>query len=83
MYPYRCDFYIVCDNLYIELNAHWTHGGGPFDENDDECKKQLNEWVEKAKTSKFYQKAIEVWTSRDVEKLLCAKKNNLNFITIY
>lgn len=82
-YPFYCDFYIVEDDLFIELNAHWTHGGKPFDENDEECIKQLQEWREKAKTSKFYENAIETWTVRDVKKLETAKKNRINYKTIY
>lgn len=26
-YPYSCDFYIKPQDLFIELNLHWTHGG--------------------------------------------------------
>ena len=82
-YPYYCDFYILEDDLFIELNAHWTHGGKPFDPKDKECLEQLSLWQEKAKTSKFYEQAIETWTVRDVKKAECAKKNNLNYKVIY
>ena len=82
-YPFYCDFYIVEDDLFIELNAHWTHGGKPFDANDPNCIKQLKEWKQKAKESKFYQAAIETWTQRDVKKQKIAKDNNLNYKVIY
>lgn len=82
-YPFYCDFYIVEDDLFIELNAHWTHGGKPFNPNDEECIQQLNEWKEKAKTSQFVQNAIQTWTVRDVEKQRVAKENNLNYKVIY
>lgn len=82
-YPYRCDFYIVEDDLFIELNAHWSHGGHPFDPSNKEDIEKLKEWQEKAKTSKFYANAIITWTIRDVEKQKCAKEHNLNYITIY
>lgn len=82
-YPFYCDFYIKEDDLFIELNLHWTHGGRPYDPNDAKCQRQLQLWQEKAKTSKFYQQAIETWTIRDVKKLETAKKNNLNYKTIY
>lgn len=82
-YPFYCDFYIVEDDLFIELNAHWTHGGKPYNPEDRDCQKQLEEWKEKAKTSQFYQQAIETWTVRDVQKLKCAKDNNLNYKVIY
>lgn len=82
-YPFRCDFYIIPENLYIELNLHWTHGGRPFDPNDEDCQKQLAVWQEKAKTSKFFENAIQTWTIRDVEKQRIAKENNLNYKVIY
>ena len=82
-YPYYCDFYILEDDLFIELNAHWTHGGRPYDPNDKECQEQLALWQEKAKTSQFYANAIITWTIRDVEKQRCAKEKNLNYKVIY
>ena len=82
-YPYRCDFYIKSKDLFIELNAHWTHGEHPFDETNSEDIQTLNKWREKAKTSHFYEQAIDTWTRRDVEKLKCLRKNKLNFKIIY
>lgn len=82
-YPYKCDFYIKSEDLFIELNAHWTHGGKPYDPKDKECQEQLGKWKEKAKTSKFYENAIKTWTERDVKKLQIAKENNLNYKVIY
>ena len=82
-YPFYCDFYIVEDDLFIELNAHWTHGGKPFNPNDEECQKKLAVWEEKAKQSKFYENAIKTWTERDVKKQQIAKENNLNYKVIY
>ena len=82
-YPFACDFYIKSEDKFIELNAHWTHGGMPFDPEDEECQKQLQKWKEKAKTSKFYENAIDIWTRRDVQKLQLAIENNLNYEIIW
>lgn len=82
-YPFNCDFYIIEKDLFIELNAHWTHGGQPYDPDNPECQKQLLEWQEKAKTSKYYQNAIYVWTDLDVRKRKIAEENNLNYKTMY
>lgn len=82
-YPFYCDFYIVEDDLFIELNAHWTHGGRPYDPNSSECQEQLKIWKEKAQTSKFFQNAIQTWTIRDVNKQRIAQENNLNYKVIY
>ena len=38
---------------------------------------------EKAKTSNWYKKMIEVWLDRDVRKLEYAKKNKLNYIVLW
>ena len=81
-YPYKCDFYIPSEDLFIEVHANWTHGGRPYKQNDPECQKQLELWKEKAKTSKYYQNAIYTWTVLDVKKVETANKNNLNFKTI-
>lgn len=82
-YSYSCDFYIKSEDLFIELNLHWTHGGRPFNKDDDFCKNKLSVWQEKAKTSKFYMLAIDVWTRRDTDKIKCAYNNSLKYITYY
>lgn len=81
-YPYHCDFYIVSEDLFIELNRFPTHYIEPFDENNNDhlnllehCKNNPSNWVEK--------KLVGVWAGSDVEKRKLAEKNNLNYITIY
>lgn len=82
-YPYYCDFYIKEEDLFIELNAHWTHGGHPFDPTSKKDLETLALWQEKAKQSKFYAQAIYIWTELDPKKQKCAKDNNLNYKAIY
>ena len=82
-YNHRCDFYIVSLDLFIELNLHWTHGGMPFDPDDEECQKKLTLWQEKAKVSKYYASAIYTWTQLDVKKFEDARKNNLKYLVVY
>lgn len=82
-YPFNCDFYIKSLDLFIEINGHWTHGGRPYNSTEEFCQRQLSEWQEKSKNSKFYTNAINVWTVRDVTKLSYLKKNNLNYMIIY
>lgn len=82
-YNHRCDFYIVSEDLFIELNLHWTHGYVPFNENDAFCIKQLSNWKEKAKVSKFYEQAINTWTVLDVCKLRDALNSGINYMVIY
>lgn len=82
-YPFHCDFYLVDYDLFIEIQAIWTHGRRPFDINDPECQKTLREWQDKAKTSQFYINAIEVWTDKDVKKREAAKASNINYLEVF
>lgn len=82
-YPFDCDFYIPSEDLFIEINKHWTHGGKPFDQFNLDDISMLEDWQESAKTSRFYQNAIYVWTDLDVRKQKYAKENNLNYKVIY
>lgn len=87
-YPFKCDFYIQELDLYIEYQGTWTHGFdgknliGPYI-NNKICKKVLRKWAKKAKISKYYAKAIEVWTIRDPLKRKVAKENNLNWLEFF
>ena len=82
-YPHACDFYIRSLDLFIELNIDWTHGGHPFNPENQADINKLAVWQEKAKKSKFYQKAIETWTKLDVQKFKDAKYHNLNYKVYY
>jgi hypothetical protein len=82
-YPFRCDFYVISEDLFIEINYHWTHGLMPFDINNPEHLIILDELQEKSKVSKYYEQAIYVWTDLDVRKLQCAIDNNLHYWRYY
>lgn len=70
-YPYFCDFYIPSSDLFIELNAHPSHGILPYDMMKFEDYSNLpNKWV-------------DVFARRDVEKLKKAKDSNINYLRIY
>ena len=81
MYPYNCDFYIKSLDLYIELQGTWVHGSEPYNPENPEHIKIVEFW--KSKNTKFYNKAIEIWTIRDVEKRKIASENNLNYIEVF
>lgn len=80
-YPYLCDFYDKDRDLFIEVNASWTHGYHWYEvENDvDTCKK----WKVKSKKSEYYANALEVFTKRDVEKRETARVNSLNYVALW
>jgi hypothetical protein len=81
LYPFVCDFYFPDSELYLEINAHWTHGGHPFDSTNKDDLIKLNQW--KQNNTHYYNNAIETWTVRDVLKRETAKKNNLNYVEVF
>lgn len=80
-YPFNCDFYVKSEDLFIEVNYHPAHNFHPFDESNDDDIKLLESF--RKKNTNWYNTVIDVWTNRDVMKLNCAKKNNLNYIAVY
>lgn len=81
-YPWRCDFYIKSRDLFIELNAAWTHGGHWFgDQEGDEAR--LSVWRELAEGSDYYRNAVHVWSEADVEKRERARAEGLNYLTFW
>lgn len=82
-YPFCCDFYIKSLDLFIEIQGTWSHGPHPFDKENPDDIKLLEEWKEKSKKSKYYEKAVIGWTIKDVEKRNKAKENNLIFLEIF
>lgn len=80
-YKFECDFYIPSEDLFIELNAHPTHGKHPFNElniSDTVRSKILKESFKPWDKSEY-----ETWAIRDVEKQRIAKENNLNYVVLY
>ena len=82
-YPFNCDFYIPSEDLFIEYQGTWTHGGHLFDLNSIEDQEKLKQWKIKAENSSYYANAITVWTVSDPLKYQTALKNNLNIKFIY
>lgn len=82
-YPFICDFYVEPLDLFIELNAHWTHGYHWFDKTCGiDCEK-LDAWTARAVDSVYYRDAIETWTVRDLQKRQTAVANNLNYVVFW
>lgn len=90
-YPFNCDFYIPSKDLFIEFNGSQYHQDHPFDKNNTDDIKILEELKEKANKSNRhkegklsqYDTMIYVWTDLDVRKRNIAKENKLNFIEIW
>lgn len=88
----RCDFYIVPLDLYVELQYSQYHMHEPFNENNKEHQQILQKLKDRssalhskpnARRHNQYDKMIEVWTVRDIEKITYAKELNLNLVLIY
>lgn len=90
LYPFHCDFYVSNLDLYIEYQGHWTHGKEPYDENDTKHKEVVDLWKARALKKNFkneykkqYEKAVQIWTTSDVNKRNTAIKNNLNWLEFF
>ena len=79
-YPFACDFYIPERQLYIELNATWTHGSAWYNINNPTHKEISKKWK---KSSGYYKSAYKTWTNLDVRKRKIAKENNLNYLVFW
>lgn len=82
-YPFKCDFYIPSEDLFIELHAGWEHQGHPFDKDNKEDLLLLETLKNKCNKSDYYTNVIYQWTDLDVKKLNTFKDNNLNYIIGY
>lgn len=81
-YPFVCDFYVKSLDLFIELNAHWSHGHHAFNSESNDAA-ILEQWQLKASTSCYYREAIITWTIRDVAKRTMAIQNGLNYLVFW
>ena len=77
-YPYLCDFYIKSRHLYIELNAHWSHGKHWYNADTDAI--LINEWKNK---SRYHQNAAVTFSERDVIKREISRQNCLNYVVFW
>ena len=84
-YPFACDFYIKSLDLFIELNANWTHGLHWFDSASDADMAKLKLWISRFNEtgSRSYKSAINTWTVRDPLKRQTAQDNNLNYLVFW
>ncbi len=80
-YPFSCDFYIKSIDTFIEYNGTWTHGGHPYDENNEEDLRKVRTW--KSKKSQFYENAVVNWTIRDPEKRRVAKETGIRLLEFW
>ena len=83
-YPFHVDFYISSIDVFIEINAHHSHGTHRFgtDPSDKQLLEELKKKVEKCPKSQA-KNIIRVWTQSDPLKIKTAQDNNLLYIPIW
>lgn len=82
-YPYACDFYVKDRDLFIELNASWTHGGRWWQQDSSWCRRQKAVWQDKATLHAFYKQALDTWLVRDTAKRAAAESGRLNYLVFW
>lgn len=80
-YPFACDFYVPSRDLFVELNGSWTHGGHWYEAGSEGDETKLGSWARKG--TAFYDKAVEVFTQRDVAKRAAAREAGLNYVVFW
>ena len=82
-YPYHVDVYIKSRDMFIELNAYWTHGNHWFNVDDALDVVTANVWLDRMTERSQYVGALVTWMYSDVEKRETARKNNLNYVVFW
>lgn len=81
-YLFFCDFYVKSRDLFIELNAMWTHNTHWY--TDDSTDKTIaSDWLASSDAKPFYLNAYETWTNRDVAKRAAARHAKLNYVVFW
>lgn len=80
-YPFNCDFYIKSLDLFIELNAHYSHHTHWFDANNSDDVLRREHMLLSGKKRNI--NAVRVWCETDVEKRRIAKQNSLRYLVFW
>lgn len=81
-YPFNCDFYVKSKDLFIELNLFPTHGKEPFNPQNKNHVKLLEQYKINPKNWVERQMPL-IWAGTDVLKAEWAVQNKLNYVRIY
>lgn len=80
-YPFSCDFYIKSLDLFIEINAHYSHGGHWFDASlHDDVLRQQHLLSSGKKRSLA---AVKTWCEKDVKKRQKAKESGIRYLVFW
>lgn len=80
-YPFSCDFYIKSLDLFIEINAHYSHGDHWFDENShDDALRRTHLMQSDSRRSRI---SVDTWCVNDLKKREKAKLSNINYLVFW
>lgn len=80
-YPYSCDFYIKSQDLFIELNAHYSHGNHWYDAGSHDDVLRVRHLLESG--NKRSANAVKTWTVNDVAKRAAAKASGIKYLVFW
>ena len=81
VYPTKCDFYIKSRDLYIELNAYWSHGYHWYSGSQEDLDRIA--WWKSGVYDGYYEGGVDTFTRRDVLKRETARRNQLNYVVFW
>lgn len=87
-YPFRVDFYIPLEDIFIEYQGFEGHGGHAFNYKNEKDVAILLDWAKKADKKKIdrrnkYLAYIAIWVENDPLKRKVAKNNDLNWFEFF
>lgn len=80
-YPYSCDFYIKSQDLFIEVNAHYSHGNHWYDALDHDDVLRVKHLL--ASDSHRSKAAVKTWTVDDAAKRAKAKRSGIKYLVFW
>jgi hypothetical protein len=80
-YPFNCDFYIVSQDLFIEMNGHYSHGNHWFDENSSADCLRRQQLLDSGKRHNI--EAVRTWCNIDVQKRAAARKSGIRYLVFW
>lgn len=84
LYPFPSDFYIPSQDLYIEYQGSWCHGGEPYNSENRHHLLKVKHWLDRGNAGHpRYFDSIKTWTVKDPLKRKTAKENKLNWLEFF
>lgn len=80
-YPFSCDFYLKNEDIFIELNGHYSHGNHWYDAtNTADVMRRIQL---QSSQSKHSRSAVKTWCDIDVIKRNKAKSSGIKYLVFW